>query len=204
MYEPVRTVAPAGVTAAVWQVRQSAAAGRVAAYRAGRAQGAGQAPTGAMAVLVQVMVEAQAAGVAFTADPITGDQAEAVIAAVRGLGERLVGGEATGDEWVVRAGQARCRRSAEDAIDAGQARQIARLARRAEAFFGAPQDVEWAIAAGRVFLVPARPIAAPSDPVTWRPAGHGWRLPTSPPGHPPPHPPTPPFPAWLPPPPARP
>src|SRR5260370_1386595 len=127
---------------------------------------------GAMAVLVEVMVEAQAAGVAFTADPITGDHAEAVITAVRGLGERLVGGEATGDEWVVRAGQARCRRSAEDAIDAGQARQIARLARRAEAFFGAPQDVEWAIAARRVFLVPARPIAAPSDPVTWRPAGH--------------------------------
>ena len=176
MYESVLNVAPAGVTAAVRQVRESAAAGRVVAYREGRAQGAGQAQTGAMAVLVQVMVEAQAAGVAFTADPITGDHEEAVITAVRGLGERLVGGEATGDEWVVRAGQARCRRSAEDAIDAGQARQIARLARRAEVFFGAPQDVEWAIAAGRVFLLQARPMTALPEPVTWSPPGDGWWL----------------------------
>src|SRR2546430_16160324 len=68
----------------------------VAAYREGRAKGAGQAETGAMAVLVQVMVEAQAAGVAFTADPITGNHGEVVITAVRGLGERLVGGEAGG------------------------------------------------------------------------------------------------------------
>jgi rifampicin phosphotransferase len=90
-----------------------------------------------MAVLVQVMVEAQAAGVAFTADPITGDHDQAVISAVRGLGERLVGGEAVGDQWVVRSGQARCRRSAEDAIDAGQALQVARLARRAEAHLSA-------------------------------------------------------------------
>src|SRR5690348_1475197 len=58
MYESVLNVAPAGVTAAVWQVRESAAAGRVTAYRDGRARGAGRAPAGAMAVLVQVMVEA--------------------------------------------------------------------------------------------------------------------------------------------------
>src|SRR5260370_1350903 len=127
-------------------------------------------------------------GVAFTADPITGDHAEAVITAVRGLGERLVGGEATGDEWVVRAGQARCRRSAEDAIDAGQARQIARLARRAEAFFGAPQDVEWAIAAGRVFLLQARPMTALPEPVTWSPPGHAGGLRTVPLGQSPPGP----------------
>jgi len=176
MYETVLNVAPAGVDAAVRQVRESAAAGRVAAYREGRAKGAGQAQTGAMAVLVQVMVEAQAAGVAFTADPVTGDHAEVMITAVRGLGERLVGGEATGDEWVVRAGRARCRRSAEDAIDAGQARRVARLARRAEALFGAPQDVEWAIGAGRIFLLQARPMTALPEPVTWSPPGGGWWL----------------------------
>ncbi len=132
MYESVLDVAPAGVAAAVRQVWESAAADRVAAYREGRAKAAGQAQAGAMAVLVQVMVEAQAAGVAFTADPVTGDRDEVVITAVRGLGERLVGGEAVGDEWVVRAGRARCRRSAEDAIDARQARRVAGLARRAE------------------------------------------------------------------------
>jgi rifampicin phosphotransferase len=176
MYESVLNVAPADVAAAARQVWQSGTAGRVAAYREGRAKGAGQAEIGAMAVLVQVMVEAQAAGVAFTADPITGNHGEVVITAVRGLGERLVGGEAVGDEWVVSAGRARCRRSAEDAIDAGQARQVARLAQRAEALFGAPQDVEWAIAGGRVFLLQARPMTALPEPPTWRPPGSGWWL----------------------------
>jgi rifampicin phosphotransferase len=114
--------------------------------------------------------------VAFTANPITGDRDEVVITAVHDLGERLVGGEAVGDEWVVRAGQARCRRSAEDAIDAGQARQVAELARRAEAHFGAPQDVEWAIAAGRVYLLQARPMTALPEPLAWRPPGRGWWL----------------------------
>ncbi|HEY3033082.1 MAG TPA: PEP/pyruvate-binding domain-containing protein, partial [Streptosporangiaceae bacterium] len=176
MYESVLNVAPADVAAAARQVWQSGTAGRVAAYREERAKGAGQAETGAMAVLVQVMVEAQAAGVAFTADPVTGNHGEVVITAVRGLGERLVGGEAVGDEWVVSAGRARCRRSAEDAIDAGQARQVAGLARRAEAHFGAPQDVEWAIAGGRVFLLQARPMTAVPEPLTWRPPGSGWWL----------------------------
>ncbi len=176
MYESVLNVAPADVAAAVWRVWQSGTAGRVAAYREGLAGTAGPAQTAPMAVLVQVMVAAQAAGVAFTADPITGDRDETVITAVRGLGDRLVGGEAVGDEWVLRAGQARCRRSAEAAIDAGQARQVARLARRAEALFGAPQDVEWAIGAGRVFLLQARPMTALPEPLTWSPPGSGWWL----------------------------
>jgi rifampicin phosphotransferase len=176
MYESVLNVAPADVAAAVRQVWESGTAGRVAAYQEGLAGAAGPAPAAPMAVLVQVMVEAQAAGVAFTANPITGDRDEVVITAVRGLGERLVGGEAVGDECVVRAGQARCRRSAEDAIDAGQARRVAELARRAEAHFGAPQDVEWAIAAGQVFVLQARPMTALPEPLAWIPPSHGWWL----------------------------
>jgi phosphohistidine swiveling domain-containing protein len=176
MYESVLNVAPPDVTAAVQRVRESGTADRVAAYQQGLAGAARPAQAARIAVLVQVMVEAQAAGVAFTADPITGDHDEVLITAVRGLGERLVGGEAVGDEWVVRAGQARCRRSAEDAIDAGQARQVAELARRAEAHFGAPQDLEWAIAGGRVFLLQARPMTALPDPVTWIPPHGRWWL----------------------------
>jgi rifampicin phosphotransferase len=176
MYESVLNVAPAGVAAAVRQVWESGTAGRVAAYREGLAKGAGPAAAAPMAVLVQVMVEARASGVAFTANPVTGDRDQVVITAVRGLGERLVGGEAVGDEWVVRAGRASCRRSAEDAIGAGQARQVAALARRVQAHFGAPQDVEWAIAAGRVFLLQARPMTALPEPLTWGPPGRGWWL----------------------------
>ena len=56
---------------------------------------------GGIAVLVQRMLAPEAAGVAFTADPVTGRRDEIVITAARGLGERVVSGEAVGDEWVV-------------------------------------------------------------------------------------------------------
>ena len=61
-----------------------------------------------MAVIVQRMVSAEAAGVAFTANPVTGDGHETIINAVRGLGERLVSGQASPDEWVVRDEERAC------------------------------------------------------------------------------------------------
>lgn len=176
MYESVLNVAAPDVAAAVWQVWQSGSAARVAAYHDADAATAGPAQTAPMAVLVQEMVQAQASGVAFTADPITGDRGKVVITAVRGLGERLVGGEATGDEWTVSTGQTTCRRSAEDAIDERQALQIALLARRAEALSGTPQDLEWAIGAGQVLLVQARPMTALPEPAAWQPPDGGWWL----------------------------
>jgi phosphoenolpyruvate synthase/pyruvate phosphate dikinase len=54
-----------------------------------------------MAVLVQVMVDPAAAGVAFTGHPVTGDRAQTVVTAVTGLGDRLVSGETTGEEWTM-------------------------------------------------------------------------------------------------------
>ena len=139
----------------------SAFGARVAAYRAGR----GQAPAG-MAILVQRMVAADAAGVAFTANPLTGDRGETVVSAVRGLGERLVSGQASPDEWVVRGAEAVCRSAPEGALTADQARGVADLARRVEAHFaGTPQDVEWAIAGGALFLLQARPVTALPEPV---------------------------------------
>lgn len=65
----------------------SAFSERATAYRASQEQ-----PAAAMAVLVQRLIQADAAGVAFTANPVTGDRTEVVISAVRGLGERLVSG----------------------------------------------------------------------------------------------------------------
>ena len=59
-----------------------------------------------MAVLVQQMVPAVAAGVAFTANPLTGQRDETVVTAVRGLGESLVSGDSVGEQWTVRAGEA--------------------------------------------------------------------------------------------------
>ncbi|HEY7849256.1 MAG TPA: PEP/pyruvate-binding domain-containing protein [Ktedonobacterales bacterium] len=150
--------------AAVGRCFASAFSRRVSAYRTAH----GQHAVGRMAVLVQRLVAAEAAGVAFTANPVTGDRAETVISAVRGLGERLVSGLATPDEWIVRDQEARCQAAPEGAITADLARALADLARRIEAHVGGtPQDVEWAWAEGEVFLLQARPITALTDPVTW-------------------------------------
>jgi rifampicin phosphotransferase len=173
-YETVLDVAREDLPEVVRRVFGSAGTGRVAAYRAAMAREA--EPGAGMAVLVQSMAAADAAGVAFTADPVTGDRDVAVVSAVRGLGESLVGGEAVGDEWVVRGEHAERRRGTEDAIGAGQARAVAALARRAEAIFGMPQDVEWAIAGGELFMLQARPMTALPEQTAWVRPHQGWWL----------------------------
>jgi pyruvate,water dikinase len=121
-----------------------------------------------MAVIVQRMVDPVAAGVALTADPVSGDRASCVVTAVRGLGERLVSGQAAGDEWVVREGAARARRRPERAIDERQALQIAAEAGRIAEVRGAPQDVEWAIdSGGTLWMLQARPMTALPPEVSW-------------------------------------
>jgi rifampicin phosphotransferase len=173
---------------AVREVFDSATSARVAAYRQAHPEAAATAgPAGdpsaagaGMALLVQIMVAARAAGVAFTANPLTGDRDEVVISAVRGLGDRLVSGQATGDQWIVRDGRASCTRATEQAITADQASQIAALARRVHAHFGTPQDLEWAISTDAsagdagLWLLQARPMTALPDPVRWTPPAPGY------------------------------
>ena len=128
-----------------------------------------------MAVLVQRMVAADAAGVAFSANPLTGDRAEVRISATAGLGDRLMGGEVDGEEWAVRDTQVQLlSRPAPSAaaLIPETAQQIAALARRIEAARGAPQDIEWAVAGGLVVLLQARPITVlPVAPVIETPKG---------------------------------
>jgi phosphohistidine swiveling domain-containing protein len=182
-YETVLNVGLDELPDAVRQVVDSAASARVAAYRQAHPQPAPADPSGSeagMAVLVQVMVPADAAGVAFTANPLTGARDEVVITAVPGLGERLVAGQATGDQWIVRHAQARRTRATEQAITADQARQIATLARRVQAHLGSPQDLEWAITTdtsgteGGLWLLQARPMTALPHPVDWTPPAPGY------------------------------
>lgn len=153
-YETVLGVeGPDAAADAIGRCLASASSGQVRAYTASEAR-----PP--MAVLVQRMVPADAAGVAFTANPVSGD-AEVLVSAVKGLGDRLVSGQATPDEWVVRGGHAAsCLRSAEGALDQDQAAEIAALAKTVEQVFGAPQDIEWAVAGRELFLLQARPITA--------------------------------------------
>jgi phosphohistidine swiveling domain-containing protein len=146
----------------------------------------------AMAVIVQRLVPAQAAGVAFTADPLSGADT-VLVEACLGIGEALVSGKVTPDRFAFArpqlrlveavAGDKRVRVVVDAvvteepvpehlatalAIDVRTARQIAWLALEAEALFGAPVDVEWAIAGDGLWLLQARPITT----LPARPAAH--------------------------------
>jgi phosphoenolpyruvate synthase/pyruvate phosphate dikinase len=97
-----------------------------------------------LAVLVQPMVPATAAGVAFTADPVTGDRGCVVIDAVAGIGDQLASGTATPDRWIVREEAHHQSAGEQAAISAHTAWSVADLARRAETELGVgPQDIEW-------------------------------------------------------------
>ena len=127
----------------------------------------------AMAVGVQQMVHARAAGVAMSLDPSNGDRSKIVIESIWGLGEPLVSGQATPDLFVVDkvllepvkrviagkpselvgdvANRATMLRKVEDerrnaaSLTDAQIRAVARVVKTVERAFGAPQDVEWAI-----------------------------------------------------------
>ncbi|MGH3743931.1 MAG: PEP/pyruvate-binding domain-containing protein, partial [Mycobacteriales bacterium] len=144
----------------------SAHGDRVRAYRGSR----GPAP--AIAVLVQRQVDPDVAGVAFTVNPVTGDRGEVLVSAVPGLGDALVSGEQQPDEWTVRGPAATAVRVEHQALAAEQARAVAALARQIEEVLGGPQDVEWAMAGGRLLVLQARPITAlPRRPVADLPPG---------------------------------
>lgn len=124
----------------------------------------GDAP---LAVFVQKMVPAETAGVAFTVNPVTGARDEVLVSAVRGVGEQLVSGEVSPDDWVVPAGgegEPFNTAGRHRALSAEQAREIAELAERVAEVMGAPTDIEWARADGQLYLLQARPITAIADP----------------------------------------
>lgn len=166
MYESVLNVPASELPAAADRVLASAHGARVGQYESNG--------HGAMAVIVQRMVAPVAAGVALTADPISGDRRTCVVTAVRGTGDRLVSGAAIGDEWWVRDGRASARRQPERAIDGRQATRVAGEARRIAAARGTPQDVEWAIdAEGILWILQARPMTALPPDVSWDPPARG-------------------------------
>jgi phosphohistidine swiveling domain-containing protein len=160
---------------------------RAVAYR----QRAGIAPDEvALAVVVQELVDAEAAGVLFTADPVTGATDRMVVNATWGLGESLVGGAVTPDELVLdpATGAVRERRTGDKAVmtvrttdgtaeqpvpddrrtapvlDDAAAAELAGLGRRIATEYGRPMDVEWARSGGRFAIVQARPVTGLRDP----------------------------------------
>jgi pyruvate,water dikinase len=154
-----------GTVDAIDHVRASGRAAHVAAYRDAR----GIAGDGGVAVLIQRQVQARAAGVAFSANPLTGDD-EVVIEAVSGLGDRRASGEADADRWVVDEAV----RAVVDTgvLDAEQVQAVAALARRIAAARGRPQDIEWAFDGANLVVLQARPITGlPQPPVIEIPPG---------------------------------
>ncbi|GMU59925.1 MAG: pyruvate, phosphate dikinase [Myxococcaceae bacterium] len=129
------------VLAAVRVCWASAFSARALAYR--RERGAGATP--AMAVVLQRFVEPDFAGVAFTADPVTGVPG-VVVEYVAGRGDALVSG---------RVAPTRAGKSAPPWVE-----RVVLLARRVEERLGGPQDLEWAVAGDELFLLQARPITA--------------------------------------------
>jgi rifampicin phosphotransferase len=136
-----------------------------------------------MAVVVQRMVVPQAAGVMFTADPVTSNRKVVSVEAVLGLGEALVSGLVNADVHTVRDGEVVARAVAtkrlaihaspsggtrEAAIDRerqerpaltdGQVLRLAEIGRRIEAHLGHPQDIEWCLADDGFQIVQSRPI----------------------------------------------
>jgi rifampicin phosphotransferase len=157
-FETELNVAPGDVAAAGHRVWKSGFSETLAQYR--RAKGLSSAPQ-PPAVVVQVMVRARAAGVAFSADPVSGDRNVAVVSAVHGLADKLVGGEEDGDSYRIDAGGKTLDVeivNAAPVLSEAERAEVAAMARRSQAHFGAPQDIEWAFDEGGLHMLQSRPI----------------------------------------------
>ncbi|MDQ0676041.1 phosphohistidine swiveling domain-containing protein [Pseudarthrobacter siccitolerans] len=171
---------------------------RAMAYRAREGVGPEEVR---LAVVIQQMVEADAAGVMFTANPTNGRRDQTVISAAWGLGESVVSGMVTTDDVVVDAGTgsvmsrqtadkdvmtvyaengtreqpvAAARRRAA-VLDDKAAAELARHGQRIAEHFGTPQDIEWARAGGKFYILQSRPITALPEPAADTP--DTWPLP---------------------------
>lgn len=190
MYESVLGAhGPDDVIEAIAVCRSSAASSQVTDYR--RRHGRPEGQTGGMTVLVQILINADVSGVMFTP---TGPGQETRIESSWGLGLSVVGGGVTPDVFEVGPdGRVRARVAAKSlrsdsvegfggvgttavpheeqttrSLNDADAAELAALGARVAAFLGGPQDIEWAMADGEVWIVQARPVTAPV------PALPGW------------------------------
>lgn len=158
-FDSFLNVKQADVVEHVARVWKSASSDHLNTYR--RSQGI-VGEVSVPAVMVQSMVPAETAGVAFAADPVSGCLEYAVVAAGRGLGDALVSGEEQGDTWRVNkrgsVKSSEVQNAADPVLGKRQIRQVAALARKVSKFYGRPQDIEWAISNGRIYLLQSRDI----------------------------------------------
>lgn len=187
-FESYLFVKPEDVPSKVLQVWRSGFSQRILTYRKERGLTLLPQPP---AVLVQRMVDSETAGVAFSADSLTGQRKIAIVGSLYGIGTALVSGECDADTFKVnRKGDIverdiaakivahrfsmACNDGVESvAVAPEKANQpsltdewvqsVADLARRCERHFGRPQDIEWAIQDGKLYLLQSRPITNMAD-----------------------------------------
>jgi phosphohistidine swiveling domain-containing protein len=149
------------IQAAIHTVRQSRHSERVQAY----SQARGLQAEHEIAVVVQRLVQAEMSGVLFTADPVSGSHNHMIGNYVHGMGEQLVSGEAQPHEF--KLSRPRGRYEGPPGLKRF-ARRLFKLAKRLEQELGSPQDIEWAIAGKKVYLLQSRPITTllGFDPLT--------------------------------------
>jgi phosphohistidine swiveling domain-containing protein len=139
----------------------------------------------ALALVVQEMVQSESSGVLFTANPLNGKRSETVIEATLGLGEALVSGQVEPDHYIVEVASGRIlartlgakalsirgrpgggtitqpeQVAPHPALPDDAVAELARLGQQVAELFGAPQDVEWAWAGGRLYLLQSRPVTS--------------------------------------------
>ena len=131
--------------------------GAIERVRSGTARAAAYGTTGPVAVIVQRQVPATRAGVAFSRDPVSGDDV-VVVECARGGGEAVVSGLVTPDHYAV-AETVRARAAGRlRVLRDDEARELAALVRDAESGFGCPVDVEFCFEARTIWLLQCRPI----------------------------------------------
>jgi pyruvate,water dikinase len=156
-FETLLNVGASDVLTAAQTVWKSGFSETVSTYLANTTGAATEAPS----IIVQQMINASAAGVAFSADPVSGLRGQVVISAVAGLGEALVAGEVNGEDWIIARDDLIIGPPNAEVLTKPLALEIAVLARRVEAAFGTPQDIEWAIDKSGLHILQSRPITTP-------------------------------------------
>ncbi len=143
------------VDAAVRRCWASLLSERAVGYR--RIRGLSMADA-SMAVVVQLLVPAEAAAVVFTRHPVTGRDDRIVVNAVRGFGEALVSGEVTPHMAVLDKASLTLEEEDGDALTRDALLRLAGIGLELERSFGQPVDLEAALAADRWYILQARPI----------------------------------------------
>lgn len=154
----------------------------------------------AMAVVVQAMVPADVAGVGFSQHPVTGDRDHLLVEACLGLGEGLVASRVACDSFTLDARTLAVERRSLQykptalrwnehrgqieeqpvapalrepaALDDAQVQAVGQVLQRVTAMTGTPQDIEWAVAAGRLYLLQCRPVTVHVQPQAKRTSPH--------------------------------